>query len=179
MNASLRQWPRRKCWQRRMMPGPLHRNGGQCWPTAQMPVSAPRPVLMWLARCRWVKSSSMTFLARELVSWAQRRRRCPSRGQAFAGSSRLTCRWDPGHWRTETSALPQLCWSPTSRLGRPGNIRRAQETTGFQRCAPAWELFVLARGESVEISCSICSSSKRQEKNGRMISKQISKPTNS
>lgn len=134
---------------------------------------------MWLALCRWAKSSSTIFLEQALAASERKRRRCPTQDRAFAGSSRLTCRWDRGHWRTETSALPQLCWSPTSRLGHPGNIRRAQGMTGFQRSALAWELFALARGESVEISCSICSSSRMQEKNGRMISKQISKPTNS
>lgn len=127
-----------------------------------------------------VKLNSMTFPARELVSWAQRRRRCPTQDRAFAGSSRLVCHWGRGHWRTETSAWPQLCWSPTSRLGRPGNIRRAQETTGFQISAPAWELFALARGESGATSCcSISFSSKMLEKNGRMNSKRISNPTNS
>src|ERR1700756_292036 len=157
---------------------------GWSLPMALMPVLAtpraqPEPALL-ASHCsaNWVTLNSMTFPARELVPWARRRRRCPTQDRAFAGSSRLTCRSGRGHWRTETSALPQPCWSPTSHLDRPGNTRRAQEMTGFQRCAPAWELFALAHGESVEIFCSICSSSKMQEKNGRMISRMISRPTN-
>lgn len=62
MNASLPQWSRQKCWQRRMMPGPVHRNWGCCWPTARMLVLAPRPVLTLPARCRWAKSSSTISL---------------------------------------------------------------------------------------------------------------------
>jgi hypothetical protein len=137
-------------------------------------------VLTLKARYRWAKLSSTTFPEQAWVASARRRRRCPIRGRVFAGSSRPICRWDRGHLRTGISALRQLWWRPTSRSARPGSIRRALATTGFRRCAPAWEPFALARGESGAISCcSISFSSRMPEKYVQMTSKQRRNPKNS
>ena len=132
------------------------------------------------ARYRWAKLSSTTFLEQALAASARRRRRCPIRDRAFAGSLRPVCRWGRGHWRIGISALRQLCWRPTSHLGRPDNIRRARAMTGSQRCAPAWELSGSVPGENGAISCwSISSSSRVPEKYVQMTSKQKRNPKNS
>ena len=113
--------------------------------------------------------NSTIFLGLAPLASAQRHLQYPIPDRAFAGSSRPVFRWGRDHWRTETSALPQLCWNPTSRLDRPGNIRPAQAMTGFQKSAPVWELFESARGESGAISCcSISFSSRMPEKHVRM-----------
>src|SRR5579864_3912736 len=171
---------------------PLHRNLSrpQNWRPLMVRtrISMRRRRLEWpetplLARSRRAKLSSTIFPRPDYQSskpsWGQRRRRCPNQDRAFVGSSRLTCRWGRGHSQTETSALPRLCWSPTSRWDRPGNIRRAQETTGFLRSAQASELSALAPGENGALSCSISFSSMMPGKYVRMTSKQRRKPKNS